>query len=147
MKGIKESVILITVVTGLLMIGSNAGADEIILGSVDVGIFYEPETMSEHIALLPEEQDSVVDVTPEVIVYSVNYDRIAGQTLTEEEVLDALAGLLAGEHAVERAVAVNIAGISQINEVIFSALSDTDESVRNEAEYFGRGLLLSRVSF
>lgn len=146
MKGMKEFLIAITMTTGLV-IGGNAGADEITLDGLDQGIFYEPETISEHIALLPEEQDAIVELTPEVIVYSINYDMLAGQTLTEEEVLEALAGLSAGEHAVERALAVNIAGTKRINEVVFNALLDTDESVRNEAEFFSSKLLLSSSSF
>ncbi len=144
MRGMKE--LIIAMIGGGLMIGGIVGAEEITLSGVDHEIFYEPETISEHIALLPEEHNITVELVPEVIVESTSYYMLSNETLTEEEVLEALAGLLRSEHAVERALAVNIAGTGRINGIILGSLSDTDESVRNEAEFFGSKLLLSNAS-
>ncbi len=145
MKGMKKLIIAMIAGAGL-MTGGAGGAEEIVLPEVDE-IFYEQDGVSEDIALLPEEHDTVIELSPEVIVESLNYYALSEETLTEEEVLEALSGLLRSEHAVERALAVHIAGTGRITGIILNALSDADEAVRNEAEFFTHRLLLSNASF
>jgi hypothetical protein len=144
MKETMNLTIAIITIAGFVGAG-NLMSNQITLEENFEEIYYEDDSLPFN--LLGEETDIVIEPVPEKTVTSDYYDMLVGQTLTEEEVLEALQGLMKSEHAVERALAVNIAGTSHINDVLFSALSDKDESVRNEAEFFTRRALLSNASF
>lgn len=140
MKGLKKLRIILTIIAGFLLAGSGM-ANEVEINDNIEDIYYEDNFNT--FDFLDEIENIVLEPVPEKVIASEYYNIIATQTLTEEEVLEALAGLSRGESAVERALAVNIAGSNHLYEFVFNALTDNEESVRTEAEFFSKRLLLT----
>lgn len=140
MKGLKKLRITLTIVAGFLLAGFGMANEVEIKDNIE-DIYYEGNFNT--FDFLDEVENIVLEPIPEKVIASEYYNIIATQTLTEEEVLEALAGLSRGESAVERALAVNIAGSAHLYEFVFNALTDNEESVRTEAEFFSKRLLLT----
>lgn len=127
---------IIILLSGVVLQGFPLFAEEILEIQDETVIFPEPTTLEEELMLLPE-TTGLIDLEPEVAVNSQGYDRIVSETLTEEEVLEALGALSMSERAVERGLAVYIAGsYGVMGDILRKALSDPDEAVRGEALFY-----------
>jgi len=144
----KKMIACLTVTLGLMILNNHVSGEEIVLDDTIEGVFYEQEIPDEIKGYPQGEQDALqelIELVPEKIVYSEQYEQLSTPTLTEEEVLEALAGLINSENSVERALAVylyNRLGGSAFMEMVKQGLKDSDEAVRSEAEFILRNLSL-----